>query len=77
MRYKRTPLNETSQQFMTGILKRIGFFTTKLGTFRVPMELKPVRASPPEVDLAHIPTIALVIKQKYLFKRKYELKRMY
>ena len=46
MRYKRTPLNETSQQFMTGILKCIGFFTIKLRTFSGTRETQAYKCQP-------------------------------
>ena len=73
MRYKRTPLNETSQQFMTGILKCIGFFTTKLRTFLGTHKTQAYK-SPPKVNFAHMPTTALVIKKlKHLFEEIYML----
>ena len=52
----------------------MAFLLLNLGLFWVPVKLKPIRASPPKVNLAHMPTIALVIeKLKHLFEEKYML----
>ena len=48
----------------------MAFLLPNLGLFWVPVKLKPVKASPPKVDLAHIPTIALVIKTKVPIQEK-------